>query len=137
MRNTLTLRAALANTGDPLASDALQTFLSDNTSGVAFSKRKVQPGLILNDAFGWQAIIGVTASVLTIAQALWAAYKKFIVPVRAKGKKNAFLVVQVQNEAREFAQFSIGQEYEDEDTFVTAFTEKIQKITISTSEDKD
>jgi hypothetical protein len=137
MRNTLILRAALANTGDPQASQALQTFLRDNTSGVKFNNRKAQPGLVLNAAFDWQATLSSTAAVLAIVQALWAAYKKFIVPIRKKGKKNAFLVVQIQNESREFIQFSLGRENEDKDTFVTAIAEKIQKITISASEQKD
>ena len=136
MRNTLILQAALANTGDPQASQSLQTFLRDNISGVEFNKRQAQHGPI-NAAFDWQAIINATASILAISQVLWAAYKKFIEPVRKKGNKNACLVMQIQNESKEFFSISIGSEYKDEDTFTTAFMEKIQKITISASEQKD
>lgn len=137
MRDTLTLNAALANTGNSHASDDLLSFLQDKMSGVEFKKRISPPGVVMSDAFDWRAVIGTTASLLCIAQTLWAAYKKFIVPARAKGKDNAFLVVEVHSEERECAMFSVGEEYQDEKSFTTAFSEKIQRISVTTSVEKD
>jgi len=82
-------------------------------------------------AFDWQAVLGVTASALAIGQALWAAYQKFIKPLRDQGAKEAFLFVAVKNEKKEFVQFSLGKGHDTEETFVREFSQKVEEIRIS------
>jgi len=124
----LIIRGALANTGSEIKTDELLDFLMNETKDTEFYKLSPTPGMIMNAALDWQIILGSTASVITIAQIFWSAYKKFILPLKKKGKQNAFLFVTVENHKRDFAQFTIGQEYQSEEMFIQEFTEKVTEI---------
>lgn len=135
MNNELILQGALANTGIKNSSEELLTFLMENTTDIEFYQEIRESGKVINSALDWEMILSTTSSIITIAGALWAAYKKFIIPLKNKNK-NAFIFVQVRNERNQFIQFSIGKEDEDEETFIRSFTEKVEKIRIRTDSEK-
>ncbi|MBD7970486.1 hypothetical protein [Paenibacillus gallinarum] len=127
----LILNGALANVNHEVSSDELLDFLKWNLPEADFYKLNPKPGSITASAFDWQAIISTSSSIITIAGVLWTAYKKFIVPLKSRGKTNAFLLVTIRNEKKEFTQFSIGVEYKNEQEFITDFTEKVERIRIN------
>ena len=128
MKTEILLGGALANTSGETSSEDLLLFLKGNTDGVDYYRLTPPPGSTMGAAFDWQAVLGVTASVLAIGQALWAAYVKFIKPLRDRGTSDAFLFVAVKNESKEFVQFSLGKEHDTEEAFLREFTEKVEKI---------
>lgn len=132
----LIIRAALANTGAELKTDELLDFLMENTTDAEFYKLQPTPGAIMAAAFDWQMILGSTSSIVTIAGALWAAYKKLILPLKKKGKEDAFLFVAVENDKKEYEQFTIGHEYQSEEIFIREFAQKVTTIRNKTNPDE-
>lgn len=110
MKTEILLGGALANTSGKTSSEDMLLFLKSRTEGVDYYKLSPPPGSTMAAAFDWQAILGVTASVIAIGQALWAAYQKFIKPLRNNGSSDAFLFVAVKNERKEFVQFTLGKD---------------------------
>ena len=133
MKTEIVLGGALANTSGEASSEDLLLFLKGKTDGVDYYRMAPPPGSTMGAAFDWQAVLGVTASVLAIGQALWAAYVKFIKPIRDRGSNDAFLFVAVKNERKEFVQFSLGREHDTEEAFVREFSEKVERIRISSN----
>jgi hypothetical protein len=129
----LIIQGALANTGGEVSSNDLLTFLKENTQDVEYYRFSPPPGSIVAVAFDWIAVLGVTASSIEIARALWAAYRKFIKPLKEKGRDSSFLFVAVKNKDNEFVQFSIGQKDNNKEDFIMEFSDKIEKLRI----DKD
>ncbi len=84
-------------------------------------------------ALDWLAILEGAASIAAVklfAKILWATYKKFIKPLKDKGRDNSFLYVVIENEKKEFVQFALGKDYQDEEIFVRDFTEKVERIRV-------
>ena len=127
------LGGALANTSGKASSEDLLHFLKPRTDGVDYYRLAPPPSSTMAAAFDWQAVLGVTASVLAIGQALWAAYQKFIKPLRDSGSSDAFLFVAVKNERKEFVQFTLGKDHDTEESFVREFSEKVEQIRISSN----
>lgn len=127
----LILNGALANVNHEVSTDELLDFLKGNLPEADFYKLNPKPGSITAAAFDWQVILSTSSSIITIAGVLWAAYKKFIVPLKSRGKTNAFLFVTIRNGEKEFTQFSIGDEYKNEQEFITDFTEKVERIRLN------
>lgn len=127
------LGGALANTSGKASSEDLLQFLKTRTDGVDYYRLVPPPGSTVAAAFDWQAVLGVTASALAIGQALWAAYQKFVKPLRDSGSSDAFLFVAVKNERKEFIQFALGKDHDSEESFVREFSEKVEQIRISSN----
>ncbi|MGG1518462.1 hypothetical protein ABE504_23795 [Paenibacillus oryzisoli] len=126
----LILKGALANVNKEVSNDQLLDFLSEKLPESEIYKLSPRPGMVINAAIDWQIILS-TASIVTVAQVIWTAYKKFIVPVRENGNDRAFLFITIENHNKEFKQFPIGEQFKDEEEFVKKFTEEIQKIKIA------
>ena len=132
----LLLRGALANVGKEVSSDDLLTFLNTKTKDVEYYRFSPTPGHITSAAFDWIAIIATTASIITIAGALWSAYKHFIIPLRKKNRKDAFLYISIKNEDGNFTQFSIGNEFDDKEVFIEEFVRKTETLKLSLNQDE-
>lgn len=125
---TITMTVAVANTAERVSSDELEGFLSSKTQDVEYFRQYPAPGQVIASAFDWHAVIGSTASVIAIGHALWMAYCKFVKPDRDKGKENAYLIVQIKNEQREFEQLAIGELQNSEEEFIKEFSAKFERI---------
>ena len=131
MTQEIILGGALANCGSDGSTDALLNFLKEQTEDVDYYKLSPPPGVAMAAALDWQAIVNITSSAITIAQALWFAYKKFVKPLREKGQKNAFLFVTVKNNEHDYIQFSVGTDITDEGEFIRKFSQSVEKIRVS------
>lgn len=136
MKHEITFGGALANCSGSASSDDLLNFLKERTEGVEYYQLSPPPGTHMNAAMDWQAVLGVTASTLGIAQALWAAYVKFIKPLRDKGDDSPFLFIAVKNAKNESIQYSIGADGHTEEEFIHEFSQKTEQIRII-SEDEE
>jgi len=135
MKNEIIIRGALANCGKETSTEELIDFLKPQAKGVVFYRLVPPPGVHMNAAFDWQAVLGVTASAIAIGQLLWAGYVKYIRPQQEKGKEDAFLYVSIQDGENDHVQFAAGREYKDKEEFVREFSVKTETIRISKNGD--
>ena len=108
-------------------------FLKKQTKEVDYYKLSPPPGVTMKSAIDWQAVLGVTSSSIAIAQVFWAAYKKFIAPLRDKGNKAAFLLITIKSNKNDYIQFPIGTDITDKGEFCRKFSQSIEKTRISTN----
>ena len=130
----ITIQGALANTKGELSSEDLLEFLKDNLDDTEYFKLSPPPGAVMNAAFDWVAILGVTASAISIAQVFWSAYKKFIIPLRKRGNHDSFLFISLKNNENKRLQFSVGKQHDNEEEFIFEFSQEIEKLRINSNE---
>ena len=131
MKQNIILTATLANCSSEATSDDLLGFMKNQTSDVDYYKFIPKPGVVYNNSLDWHAVLNDAANVLQIAAILWGAYKVLVQPLRDKGKDNAFLFLQVENENGDRTQFIVGKEFDEEATFTSEFSKRVEKIRIA------
>lgn len=131
MNQNIFLTATLANCSGEASSDDLLDFMKEQSSDVDYYKFIPKPGVVYNNSLDWHAVLNDAANILQISAILWGAYKAFVQPLRDKGKDNAFLFLQVENETGERTQFIVGKEFDEEHTFTTEFSKRVEKIRIA------
>lgn len=116
---------ALANLSGTAKTEDLLEFLGREAESLELYRLRPQEGSI-NAACDWQAILGTSADALAVAGALWAAYQKFVKPIRDRNRmSNAGLFVQVNDNGRRSMQFTLGKEYLDKEVFIQRFSESV------------
>lgn len=129
MKRELILSGSIANAGREVSGRELIEFLASEMPDAEFYQFRPPPGRIMAAGLDWQAILGTTASVLAIGQAIWAAYKKFIIPIRQKNNNStADLFIYIKTEENKSEQFMIGKSFKDENDFMQGFQESIIKL---------
>ncbi len=136
MIESLIFQGALANVSNELNSDDLLKFLDDRINDAEFYKFQPEVGKIYNSALDWTMIVSTSASIITIAGALWDAYKHFVQPIHKKGNKSAFLFITMKNKDGNFTQFSIGNQYENKEIFVRDFIKKTEELKIKLNKEE-
>jgi len=129
MNNEIIIGGALANCSGEFSTEDMLSFLKEKTGDVDYYQLRYNPGM--KAALDWQAILGVTASSICIAQVLWSAYKKFIKPQHDKGQTGSFLYITMKDDEKNIIEFPIGTDITDEGEFVKEFSQSIEKIRIS------
>lgn len=129
MKRELILGGSLANTGDKVSTDQLMSFLSSNQNNIDFYQLKPPPGVIMAAALDWQAIIETSASILGLGKALWAAYKKFIKPIREKDNNSAAgLYIVIRSEQKNISQIMLGSDCDDKEYFLSWFENEVSNL---------
>lgn len=126
MNNKVIILGAIANTGIEDGNQVFTKFLNENVKNIEVRRINYGPGPYM--ALDWQLIIdsaSLIANIAAIAGTLWAAYEKFVAPIK---KDNARVFVQFKNEEGKIVQFSIGSEYKDKKIFIETFTKKIESL---------
>ncbi len=133
MNDELILQGALANTGGKVSTDEFMDFLSENLNDVDLYQLKPAPGVHMMASMDWATIISTTASALYIAEKIWAAYDKYIKPIRDKNAdSDAGLFLQVRDKNGKSYQIMLGKDYKNKETFIVEF-EKIARILFKSS----
>ena len=123
----LKLTGAITEKSSPEEENELIETLASKLENASFYKRVYQPGVIYNTTFDWMAVIGLTSSVLTIGQALWAAYKKVVSLKKEKNPdSNAKLIFQLHDEENHFVQIVLGEEFKTEEEFLPEFQRRVE-----------
>jgi hypothetical protein len=129
MKRELILSGSLANAKGNYPGDELLNFLVGEMPDAEFYKFCPPPCKIVAAGLGWQAILGTTSSVLSIAQALWAAYKKFILPIKQiNNNSNADLFIYIKTEENKSEQFMVGKSFKKEDEFLKGLKNRIKNL---------
>ena len=129
MNQDLILAGALANTNGAGKTKDLLSYLSDEVEGLDLYYLQPSPGM--KAAIDWQAILATSASLVAVARGLWAAYEKFIKPLRDRDPKStAGLFIQVREKDGRSTQFFVGPEYKDKDVFIQTFTERVETLRV-------
>lgn len=124
----LVMYCRIQNDDDENVQDELLTLLKSTTDDVGFYERIPERGVIYAAAFDWQALIGIAASSLAIAQALWAAYKKLAKNGKISDSEKSDLFVSITNTKDEAFSFNLDQQFKDENDFVVEFSETIEHM---------
>ena len=129
MRRELFLSGAFANAGEAFSRDELLEFLGSEIPDLEFYKYKPKAGTIMAVGLDWIAIIGTTASIVTIGQVLWAAYQKFVKPIRQKDPNSrADIIIQIRTEEWKSEQFMIGESLKTEEEFIDELKKSIERL---------
>lgn len=129
MKDKVIIAGALANTGSQVRTHYLAFFLAENSDDLSVYVLQPSPGYISAAAFDWQAVLGTTADLFGIGGLLWAAYERFIKPIRDKNEdSNSFLYILVKHPSGQFIQFSLGKDMSNREDFIKIFSEKINEI---------
>jgi len=129
MKRELMLGGAIVNCTDRDKTDELLDYLVNMLKEIELYKLKPKPGSLTATAFDWQIMIGTTASIYTIGQALWYAYRKFIKPIREKNQNSSTdLYINIRTEDMKFEEFMIGKNFKDKESFLKAFGESVKKL---------
>jgi hypothetical protein len=130
MSQALLVGGALANCGSGALQEEFLEFLLQKTPDLTVFRLVPPPGRVMAAALDWQGVLGTGADLIAYASALWAAYDRFVKPLLKKRNRGPqpFLFATVRRPDGTFAQFSLGQEYDDQEVFVEQFTKQISPL---------
>lgn len=133
MSQELVLLGALANRDGQTRNSDLAQELSALLPVYVLRPR---PGSIRAAAFDWQAILNTTADLIAVGDLLWAAYERYIKPLRQRNSQSrAFLLIQVKDRNGRFTQLSLGQEDMEREVFIKSFTRSVTVLRTETEPD--
>ena len=98
MPSAMLATAELANCGRDAPREALHRLIEEATPEVVGFRFSPPPGAIMAVALDWQAVVGVGASLYTLADAFWHGYERFVRPrlkTGRNGQPQPFLFVSV------------------------------------------
>lgn len=131
MDKKINIMCALANTGRKSSDKCLIDFFVENIDGIECRQTFIGSGI--KNSLDWKMImdsVSFVSSIVTIADVIWAAYNKFVLPEKNKNK-DAFLFIQINNNDRIFKTFAIGKQYKDHDIFIKEFKAEAKNIVTS------
>ncbi len=119
MINKIIIGGALANVHGQAKTQDLIDFLAEGSDDLAVYVLRPLPGSITAAAFDWQAILGTTADFIAVGGLLWAAYERFIKPIRERERNSrSFLYIVVKHPDGRSMQFSLGTDVLDREDFI-------------------
>ena len=134
MTNKIIIGGALANAHGQVKTQDLVNFLAERTDDMAIYVLRPRPGSITAAALDWQAILGTTADIIAVGGLLWAAFERFIKPIRDKEKNSrSFLYIVVRHPDGRFMQFSLGTDILNKEDFMELFKQAVKEIRTSTN----
>lgn len=96
--------------------------------GVSLYQFKSKPGVVYAAGFDWQAIVSSVASVIAIAQAIWAVYERLKDKPREMSPSSKHgVVVTIQGADKTQAHFVIAEDTQKE-VFIQQFSESASVI---------
>lgn len=137
MTNKIIIGGALANTHGQAKTQDLVNFLADRTDDMAIYVLRPRPGAITMAALDWQAILGTTADIIAVGGLLWAAFERFIKPIRDKEKNSrSFLYIVVRHPDGRSIQFSLGTDVLNKEDFIKLFKQAVKEIRTSSNREE-
>ncbi|MDB2687756.1 hypothetical protein N9Y42_11155 [Mariniblastus sp.] len=126
MPDRIAINISAANTKAVEINEVLDYFESHHADCKTYRK-VVPPGVVLNDAFQFMAVLGAVGSVASIASLIWDAYEKFVAPTKDDDDDNAgFMISIAPMFHRDPMMFWVGGKYKSRDEFMREF-ERISK----------
>ena len=96
--------------------------------GVSLYQFKPKPGVVYAAGFDWQAIVSSVASVIAIAQAIWAVYERLKEKPRTMSHSSKHgVIVTIQGPDQTLAHFVIAEGTQKE-VFIQQFSESASAI---------
>ena len=115
------------NVEDDLSPHTFETF-GGVVDGVSLYQFKPRPGVVYAAGLDWQTIVSSVASVIAIAQAIWAVYERLKEKPRAISHLSKHgVVVTIQGADQTQAHFVISEDTQKE-VFIQQFSESASAI---------
>jgi hypothetical protein len=126
---------SLANMAGRDQTDAFLATLKQELHQERIFKLSPPPGRMMAAAIDWQ-IIGRAADLLTIAAALWAGYRRFVLPLLKEGKNDGpGLFLMLQNPGGRPAHILLRKKLNTQEEFTAEFIKTFDEASKTASPD--
>ena len=122
---TLTLRASLANTGNKSENESFLQMIAEQVPVYRYNPQPFE----IRAALDWLALLGTSADIIAISQALWRAYEVYIKPKLGQDpKSNAMIVVNITSEDGSRINCVLGNSPIEYDMFIKEFRHSVTEL---------
>ena len=122
---TLFLRGALANIKSSAENEDLIQLINKH---IPVYKYVPQAGEI-RASLDWVALLGITADIIGVGGALWAAYERYIKPKRERDSgSKVMLVINISDDNSRNAQLILGDASAEREVFIETFRHSLTAL---------
>ncbi|WP_146152118.1 hypothetical protein [Ahniella affigens] len=129
MNGVVWISASLANCSVDTRDASIAREVSELVPEVAIYRRQPAPGVVFASVFNWMAIVGLSADLLALGQALWKIKEKVDASARANPNSDPFMIVQICSGPNQFRQIVIRPSDTSENQCLDALREAVHELT--------
>lgn len=135
MAKSLEFFGALANIEHGPDKNTVLETLATEVQDFHLYKQVYEPGVIYA-SINWRGVLGRSAEIAAIGSLLWSMYVDKIEPNLNKQSPQPALIIQVKDADGNLEMISIDGSYQNKEVFIKDFSEKVERLRKSDSDDE-